>query len=300
MNCLFCVIGLVLAVADDISSKYVKVDSLDALSGDQHHQIFQPILQSSTTNGAKHDIHVEDIFGKFMKLRYQATHPDNTKIFKLDDVKSDIMSVVCQQDEINTIEVEFAETQTAELYYSDINKYIKTKGEYYMAGSYRWMCKDKNSNQYAPLIRHITGIELDASSQIIIFTTDYATYTDLFETLDLEFVTNAKMFHSPSTDDKIISTKQINNRRRLSWWSDIWDDITAGVKSVVSHIESWIDDITTVVGDLWDGVEDVIDVIEGKTVTRNLTDNYFWYSISLLFVVTLCKLKMCVIFLVYT
>ena len=212
-----------------------------------------------------------------MKLRYEATHPQNTKILKLDQLKEEIDSVVCEEDDDNTIEVEFKDIQTVESYYSDIDKYTMTKGEYYIAGSYKWMCRDKNTGSYAPLIRHITSIKFDAEIQTIKFTTEYASYPDLFESLDLEFTTNAKMFHSPSTDEiaSDVTTKDMN-RRRLSWWSDIWDDITAGVKDVVDHVEKWMDDITTVVGDLWDGVETAIEALAGETVSKNLTDNYFW------------------------
>ncbi len=56
------------------------------------------------------------------------------------------------------------------------------------------------------------------------------------------------MYHSPSIDD--IASNKYTKRRRLSWLSNIWDDITSGISNVIKHVESWIDDITTVVGDL--------------------------------------------------
>eukprot|EP01084_Bolivina_argentea_P256835 432580_1 len=255
----------------DFASKYIEIENLDAMSSEDHHKIFTPIIESTTDQMAKHDIHVKDIFGKFMKLKYAAKHPSNSKIFKLDNMKTNIISLICNEDNSNTIKIKFNTYTQTQHYYNMIKESTK---EHYISGSYRWMCKDKNTNKYAPLIRHITDTKLDNISQLLILKTEYASYIDLFETLDLEFITNAKMYHSHSIND-IASNKNIK-RRRLSWLSKIWDDITSSIDNVVNHVKSWIDDITTVVGDLWDGVESVIDIIEGKTISKNLTDNYFW------------------------
>merc|ERR1719361_557932 len=76
--------------------------------------------------------------------------------------------------------------------------------------------------------------------------------------------------------DSDADSVSLSTRRRLSWWSDLWDDICAGVTTVVHHVESWIDTLADFVDDLYDGVETAIEVVEGKKVVRNLTDNYFW------------------------
>ena len=54
MNFILSLLPLVL-IADYVPQKFIQVENLDAITAKDHHNMFQPILQSSD-NGAKHDI----------------------------------------------------------------------------------------------------------------------------------------------------------------------------------------------------------------------------------------------------
>ena len=182
----------------------------------------------ATLHGFAHDVHVEDLFGKYMRLKYKATHPADAEILKLDGVKDAIDSLVCDDDAANTIEIQLVDDASADALYNSIHEVLTAKPprEYYVAGSYKWLCRDKATKRYQPIIRRVTSVQLDTDTDTdtstLILSSEYAKYTDLFESLDLEFVTNAKLSHSATT-----STKSVTSCRRLLWWSDIWDDITS-------------------------------------------------------------------------
>ena len=258
-------------------SKHIKVHDLDALTTANHHDIFTPLL--SNLGSFSHDIFVEDAFGKFMKLKYKATHPADSAFIKLDGMKSDIESIDCLEDDTNTIELQMANSKAAESMYQSVSEHLSLfpshheDGGHFITGSYQWLCRDKYTQRFSPLMRRITSVEMDSkSADTVVFTTEYASYPDLFENLDLEFVSNAKLYHSENTTSTIVPRRRLGD----SWWSDLWDDICEGVDKIIDHVTSWIDDLNQFAEDLYYGVEDAIEVIEGKTVSRNGTENFFW------------------------
>jgi len=268
--------------------KHLRVESLDAISSANHHDIFTPLLQDLASSS--HDVFVEDLFGKYLRLKYKATHPEGTSFLKLDGMKDDIESIHCLEDDSNTIELQLTSESIAESIYRPVSDFNLDDAAYFMTGSYQFLCRDKHTQRYSPLLRRITAVTMDpVSDDTVIFSTEYASYPEMFESLDLEFVSNAKLFHSANDtalraleesdrSDSGVSgaSDSMSRRRRLSWWSDLWDDICAGVNTVVEHVDSWIDTLSTFVDDLYEGVETAVEVVEGKKVVRNLTDNYFW------------------------
>ena len=264
-----------------IPSKWIKIHDLDALSSEtDHHNIFTPLI--SNLDGFSHDVFVEDAFGKFMKLKYKATHPADSAFIKLDGMKSDIESIECLEDDTNTIELEMTNSAAANSMFQSVTEHLSLfPSDHFITGSYEWLCRDKNTQRFSPLMRRITSIHIDdPSTNTLIFTTERASYSDLFDTLDLEFVSNAKLYHSENATADIPpvpSRRRLESDESVEWWTDIWDDICSGMSGVIDHVNTWMNDLGQKVSENWYyGVEDAIEVVEGKTVSRNGTDDYFW------------------------
>ncbi len=58
-------------------------------------------------------------------------------------------------------------------------------------------------------------------------------------------------------------------RRRLTWWSDVWEDITEGVDKFVEKVEKAAEEVYT-------AIETVKDVLEGKEIIKEKSTEHFW------------------------
>eukprot|EP01083_Nonionella_stella_P120111 359631_1 len=212
------------------------VDNLNGLSSltPEYESIFLPHYVSKHGNHTKHNIHVMDRFGKYLKLSYEAIHPPNTDILKIDDPihKINIESVSCDDND-NTITLHFKTNVIALQYYHQIHSSLSTPNQsYYITASHEWGCINPSNQRYESIIRQVTSIKLDIHKQLIL-TITHADITDIFQDLHLNVVTNIGQ-HA----QKFVSTKQ-HQRKALSIWGtlkSLWHKITDNIGALREDI----------------------------------------------------------------
>eukprot|EP01084_Bolivina_argentea_P077334 140255_1 len=257
--------------ADDanIPTKIINVHSINALSFEDRSTLFEPTTYLSSKT-AQHNVHILDNFGKFLKLKYNSKHGDHINIFELKaNLKNNIKSVQCINDTKNTIKIKFTDQNTANKYDTDIKNHIDSqeKNEFYVTGSALWKCYNKQEKKYTPIIRKITSSNVTENE--LLLTTKYATYTDIFEQLQMKLETNANMrpIHDTQQDtqpeQKIQSRRRLcskDNNNRVLLGCDDTPTSTNWLLSVINGVKAWLDALTSLISNIERFVETVEDI----------------------------------------
>ena len=240
------------ASADSIPTNHIEVHNVNQLTLSQREALFNPSQYlSSNKKKAQHNVHIFDQFGTFIRLKYTSEREEHVKIFALKpNGLNDIKTVHCLNDNTNTINVEFADKDSATQHHHSIISHINrhSKNEYFLSGSHRWQCYNRKESKYSHILRKIQSVTI-VNSTTLTFTTEHAEYTDVFKNLQVSMHTNA---NNDDSDDEVATgpDDDSTNRRQLLWSvSSLWDDIVDGVKAVYDLVAEGFEDMREYVRD---------------------------------------------------
>eukprot|EP01084_Bolivina_argentea_P121449 215210_1 len=153
-----------ITIEASLNDNILRVKNLNGLSS--HTKEYQQIFSPRYVNGHHiiHNVHVVDDIGKFFKLEYEALHPSNTDILKIDHPihKNNTHSLSCHDDENNTIVLNFNSNATASDYFQKIKMSLSNPLQIQLlTASYEWGCFNEYYRRYESLIRKVTDITID-------------------------------------------------------------------------------------------------------------------------------------------
>eukprot|EP01084_Bolivina_argentea_P303038 523146_1 len=263
--------------AKEKSPILMKIKNLNGLSAftPEYADIFTPQYTDENKQQHKHDVHVIDQFGKYMKLYYEAKHPLNTFILKMDEKihKTNIEAIVCKHDADNSIELYFKYDLIANEYMKQIESTLNNPEKtYFITAGHEWGCTNPNG-RYESILRKVIRItKTKGNRKTFTLLTQPAELVDIFEKLDLKFTTNVGMHQHRVYNN--YNTKYITHtqsRRKLIWkWiTDIATSVVYGIKAVEDKI---IATVTTIA----DYAEKIVKYTLGKPVDFNKESEYTW------------------------
>eukprot|EP01084_Bolivina_argentea_P237988 399856_1 len=273
---LCCLVSFFCVYGTESQSNVIEVDNLNGLSAfmREYEKIFTPNYVNDAENYHQHDIHVVDKFGKFMKLNYAAKHPQNIDILKMDEPNhsSNIDSLLCHDDEHNSIELYFKSSSTAKQYLIMIQNTLSTPDKsYFITAAHHWGCINKTSGRYESVLRQITVIDYDKLDKTkLILHTERASLIDVFETLNLEVRTNIGM-HPHRIHKKVIEPES----RRL-WGLPSWEDVKAVGSALSDGISNKVQEVIDTVQEIKETATKVYQYAMGDPVEFIDTTTYTW------------------------
>eukprot|EP01084_Bolivina_argentea_P184348 317948_1 len=226
-------------------SKFIRIENLNALSSEEHSNIFTPNYLHENGKHISHDIHVVDKFGQFMKLSYKAEHHPNTTILKLDEVmhKKNVISLFCANNQNKSIRIKFKSKPIAIDYFNTINSVLQTpQNQYYITARSEWGCKNYDKNRNESIFRKVVSTYINEST--LILNTTPGNHLDVFKELLVDLVTNIRGKNQHAHNEY---QKELHNddRRRLYSLSEAWSDVTETVTGVVDKVYEVVDDVAS-------------------------------------------------------
>eukprot|EP01084_Bolivina_argentea_P159329 277494_1 len=95
---------LALQFAFSLETKFISVADLHPVASNPKHSLFKPFYSSSSGKETKHDVHIVDNNGKFMKLKYESRIPQHFNVIYLDEIP--VENVGCGNN-TNTVNITF-------------------------------------------------------------------------------------------------------------------------------------------------------------------------------------------------
>eukprot|EP01084_Bolivina_argentea_P262658 444256_1 len=264
-----CVYGL-----DDTNQPVLlKIRNLNGLSPiftPEYEQIFKPHYFDETKKYYKHNVHVTDEYGKFMKLYYEAQHPSNAHILKMDQTlhKINIKSMVCDDE---NIELQFKSSLITNEYFENIRKVLSmSNNNYFITAGHEWGCQNAQG-RYESILRKITDVDVE-EDQVLILQTQKAYLVDIFDKLDLRFETNMGMHQH-----KVDYQNEMAHRRRLNWVTDglnwLWNKVG---KPLVNSFISLVNKVKATVEKIYTFTKIVVQYTLNQPVNITGSPHYLW------------------------
>ena len=262
------------------SIRHIEVANINKLSFQDKSALFEPSSYlSPNQKTSEHNVHIFDKFGKFIRLNYfSEISGDHIEVFELKpNGLNDIKSVQCMNDNSNTINILFSNKYAALKHAETIKSHIQKhpNNQYFVTGSHDWKCFNKNEQAYTPILRTIESLSIDPSNdKLLVITTEYAIYTDLFKNLDMSLQTNAHMDnHNDEKEPVNKQAVQPESRRKLLLCDDnptnsaagLWEDIVDGVEELWKAVETVVSGIKHFAADVEDLYEDATELMDALT-----------------------------------